>query len=54
MGIIGLYLENNQINIESGKVLDSNEKVILVKTYDGAIEILQHEFKELPKIGEYL
>ena len=47
-------VENNQINIESGKVLDSNEKVILVKTYDGAIEILQHEFKELPKIGEYL
>ena len=47
-------VENNQINIESGKVLDSNEKAILVKTYDGAIEILQHEFKELPKIGEYL
>ena len=47
-------VENNQINIESGKVLDSNEKAILVKTYDGAIKILQHEFKELPKIGEYL
>ena len=41
-------------NIESGKVLDVNKGKILVKTYDGAIEITHHEFKKLPNIGEYL
>ena len=47
-------IENNQNNIESGKDLDINENKIIVKTYDSAIEILHHEFKELPHIGEYL
>lgn len=41
-------------NLESGKVLRVDGQNILVKTYDGAIEILDHEFKELPKVGEYL
>ena len=47
-------IDNKQVNIESGKVLDINEDKILVKTYDGAIEITHHEFKKLPNIGEYL
>ena len=47
-------IENKQDNIESGKVLDVNKDKILVKTYDGAIEITHHEFKKLPNIGEYL
>lgn len=47
-------IDNKQVNIESGKVLDINEDKILVKTYDGAIEIIHHEFKKLPNIGEYL
>lgn len=47
-------IENDDNYIESGKVLESMNNRIIVKTYDGAIEILQHEFKELPKIGEYL
>lgn len=47
-------LENNQNNIESGKVLESNLDKIVVKTYDGAVEILEHEFEKLPKVGEYL
>ena len=47
-------LESNQNNIESGKVLESNHDTIIVKTYDGAVEILEHEFEELPKVGEYL
>ncbi len=47
-------IENKQNNIESGKVLDINENKILVKTFNGAIEITHHEFKELPNIGEYL
>lgn len=47
-------IENNDINIESGKVIESNEEKLIVKTYDAAIEILEHEFKEVPKVGEYL
>ena len=43
-----------QNNIESGKVLDINKNKILVKTSDGAVEIINHEFKKLPNIGEYL
>lgn len=41
-------------NIESGKILDCIENKILVKTYDGAVEILKHEFTKTPKVGEYL
>ena len=47
-------VENNQTNIEYGKVLDISDNKILVKTYDGAIKIIHHEFQKLPKIGEYL
>ena len=41
-------------NIESGKVIDSNSNYVVIKTYDGAIKFLDHEFSLLPKIGEYL
>lgn len=47
-------IKNNQENIESGKVLSTNQTSIIVKTYDGAIEILNHEFVKIPKVGEYL
>jgi methionyl-tRNA formyltransferase len=47
-------VKNIQNNIESGKVLDSKKNSILVKTYDGAIEIVEHEFNKLPELGEYL
>jgi methionyl-tRNA formyltransferase len=47
-------IEYNQKNIESGKILESNSQYILVKTYDGAIKILEHEFRVLPDAGEYL
>ncbi|MGB5920475.1 formyltransferase family protein [Arcobacter sp.] len=47
-------ITNAEQNIESGKVLKSNENTIIIKTYDGAIEMLEHEFKELPRVGEYL
>ena len=43
-----------QENIESGKVLRVFDKVFVVKSYDGAIEIIEHNFKEMPKVGEYL
>jgi len=44
----------HQVNIEYGKILEINNNTLLVKTYDGAIRILKHEFKTLPKIGDYL
>lgn len=47
-------IENNDINIESGKVIESSKEKLIIKTYDAAIEILEHEFKEVPKVGEYL
>ena len=47
-------IKNIENNIESGKILDINENEILVKTYDGAIKIIHHEFEQLPYIGEYL
>jgi methionyl-tRNA formyltransferase len=47
--------ENNSIkNNEPGKILDIIGSEIIVKTYDGAIRILNHEFIKLPKKGEYL
>ena len=42
------------LNIEPGKILEVNDNHILVKTYDNAIKFIEHEFKELPKVGEYL
>ena len=41
-------------NIEYGKVLDILDNDILVKCSNGAIKIIDHEFKILPNIGEYL
>ena len=43
-----------QENTEPGKVLKVIDNTILVKTSDSAILILEHDFKELPKIGDYL
>jgi methionyl-tRNA formyltransferase len=47
-------IEYDKVNIEFGKVLENNGKTITVKTYDNAVRILEHDFKELPKVGEYL
>lgn len=45
---------NVQGNLENGKVLDVNDNTITVKTYDGAIKIISHEFNKFPNAGEYL
>lgn len=45
---------NSQKNIEPGKILESKDSEVLVKTYNGAIRIIEHDFKQLPKEGEYL
>ncbi|PHO11966.1 methionyl-tRNA formyltransferase [Malaciobacter marinus] len=47
-------VENSQNNIECGKVLQSDNNIFTVKTYDGAIKILGHDFSEIPQVGEYL
>lgn len=47
-------IENQEHHIEPGKILDINENIIIVKTMDKAIRIIEHEFKKLPKKGEYL
>lgn len=44
----------NFVNYEPGKVLEVENNKILIKTYDGAIQIVEHEFLELPKKGQYL
>lgn len=41
-------------NIEPGTVLEVGANAILVKTYDGAIRLLNHQFDTLPTVGEYL
>jgi methionyl-tRNA formyltransferase len=41
-------------NIEPGKVLKTSDKFFIVKSSDGAIEVIEHDFKSPPKIGEYL
>jgi methionyl-tRNA formyltransferase len=47
-------IEINMTNIEFGKILEVKDNMILVKTYDNAIRLIEHEFKILPKVGEYL
>lgn len=41
-------------NLEPGKVLEIRQEEVLVKTYDGAIRLLQHDFEKLPTENEYL
>ncbi|EAH8344869.1 methionyl-tRNA formyltransferase [Campylobacter coli] len=46
-------VKNSQNNLECGKILQVNQKGILVKSYDGAILLTEHNFDILPKSGEY-
>jgi methionyl-tRNA formyltransferase len=41
-------------NIEYGKILKIENGRIFVKCYDGVIEIIEHEFTNIPKEGDYL
>ena len=49
-----IKLPIDNINIEYGMVMDIMDNKILVKSYDGIIKILKHEFEVLPETGEYL
>lgn len=42
------------INIEPGKIISTNGRTICVKTGDGLINIIEHEFDLIPVEGEYL
>ncbi len=46
--------KNNQENYEPGKVLKVSGKTITVKTYDSAINIIEHDLIPLPDVGDYL
>ena len=46
--------KSKAINLEPGKVLAIKDNIITVKTGNGAIDIINHDFERLPKIGEYL
>lgn len=47
-------LDYKEEHIEPGKVLSVENNCIIVKTNDGAVKILEHEFTSLPNVGEYL
>lgn len=41
-------------NLEPGKVLVADREGVLVKCGEGAIQLTEHEFSQLPKPGDYL
>ena len=41
-------------NIEPGKIIQVKGKKVIVKTFDGTVELVNHEIKKLPKAGDYL
>lgn len=51
---VSLLNPDHYINCEPGKVIDLDKNTFTVKTGDGLIVIQEHEWSELPKIGEYL
>lgn len=47
-------IESDLTNIEPGKVLAIKDNALTVKTADGAISLIKHDFEIMPKVGEYL
>lgn len=45
---------SHEENLEPGKVLEVNGYHIKVKTFDGAIIIMRHNFSAIPPVGAYL
>ena len=41
-------------NIEPGKVISLESNHLIIKTGDGLVKIINHEFEGLPCVGEYL
>lgn len=49
-----LKMRKNLERLEPGKVIKKEEKKITVKTGDGLLQIMEHEFWDLPEPGNYL
>lgn len=47
-------VEGYAANIEPGKVVKSADGMIVVKVADHEIALVEHEFEEIPQMGEYL
>ena len=47
-------INNSNENLVPGSVLKVYENNIIVKSCDGAVEIIEHDFKILPVVGEFL
>lgn len=53
--IVDSMNRKDTINIEPGKVLQvCDNKIITVKCGEGIIQLVEHEFIDLPKVGEYI
>ena len=46
--------KSKAINLEPGKVLAVEDNIITVKTGDGSVDCIEHEFKVITLVGEYL
>lgn len=46
--------EVKDANLEPGKVLEVNNNSVLVKCYENAVWIKNHEFEHMPMVGDYL
>ncbi len=46
--------KSKAVNMEPGKVLAVENNIITVKTGDDAVDIIEHDFKVMPLVGEYL
>ncbi|GBF48813.1 hypothetical protein LPTSP4_03130 [Leptospira ryugenii] len=47
-------LANSNLNIEPGKVLERSNNTLIIKTGDGAIELIEHELPVDLKVGDYI
>ncbi|MFM1651280.1 methionyl-tRNA formyltransferase [Brevibacillus sp. B_LB10_24] len=45
---------DNLINIEPGKILKIDNEILYVKCGSGVLKIVEHEFKKIPREGDYL
>jgi methionyl-tRNA formyltransferase len=48
------HLGNSNLATEPGKILDVQARSVFIKAGEGVVELIQHEFQELPQVGEYL
>ena len=46
--------KSKAVNMEPGKVLAVENNIITVKAGDGAVDLIEHDFENIPLVGEYL